>query len=283
MVKPFKNDWITYKCVDQSFYLDFGPFPSTYGKGFTYAVGDLRDIYSKYKRPLALTLSGGVDSQSVVLAAHASGVPFDVYSLRFMNGLNAHDLSAGQELCDRLKIKIRYVDLDIIKFFTGGKYLNYVAPYQNGSPQMSAFMWFYDQIARANIVIGSGNPVIKSPEKYTGMNNYTLFSWERFARNKFPMIGFFLWYSPELFGSLYTVHPGDYHLTTEELYMVKCKTYVDNGFDIIPQADKFNGFEKVKEVFFKMYPKTGTPFDTFYRYPHNQYNKTNFITGLGDK
>ena len=247
----------------------------------SHAVSQFQYIYESTGKTPIVTLSGGIDSQAVMYAAAKSKVPFEVVSMRFNKDLNSHDLITGQELAKSLGITIRYIDINIIQFYTTGKYLDYIDPYQNSSPQMAALLWMYEQItSNNNIIIGTGNPIIKHASGWSGMNNYTLFAWERFCQIKdFAMIGFFWWYSPALFGSLYTETAEDF--ASVEPYEFKCDIYKKNGFKIIPQSGKQNGFENVKKVFFELYPKTTTPYDTFYRYPHQEKNNMPIeVTGL---
>lgn len=273
---PFKDNWITFEERETEFLLNIGPFSQGIFQGITHAANQFRYLYDITGKSMAVPLSGGIDSQSVVLAAKESGVPFQVYSLRFNKGLNDHDLSTGIELVKSLGLTISFVDIDIIKFYTSGEHLAYVDPYKNSSPQVAALLWFYQKIAGDNIIIGTGNPIIKHLSGYSGMNNFTLFAWERFCRAKnISMIGFFLWYTAELFGSLYREVPDD--LSGIEPYALKCDIYRENGFNIIPQCRKQNGFENVKAEFFKLYPRTVDPYDTFYRYPHHDRNNKHIV------
>lgn len=272
---PFRDDWITYEERPTDFVLNVGPF-KTGNNGMQHAINQFRYLYELTDRPMAIALSGGIDSQSITLAAKASGVPFKIYSLRFSKELNLHDLSTGIELAESHNLSINFVDIDITKFYTSGKYLEYIDPYKNSSPQVAALLWFYEKIADNNVIIGPGNPIIKHSGGYSGMNNFTLFAWERFCQVKnIPMVGFFLWYTAELFGSLYREVEEDF--TAIEPYSLKCGVYRENGFDVIPQTHKQNGFENVKEEFFRLYPRTRTPYDTFYRYPHEERNNKQIV------
>ena len=244
MCPIFKDNWVTYQEIDSEFKYNFGNF-SHNTVGLQHAINQFKYLYDTTNLSAAITLSGGVDSQAVMLAAHLSKTPFQVYSLRFNNNLNEHDLLAGQLLANKLKIDINYVDINILNFYTSERYLNYIHPYRNCSPQIAALLWFYEQLGTTSqYVVASANPVIKHGNAFEGVNNYTLFAWERYSRiNNVPIVGSFLWYSPELFGSLYR----KFDEVQTDLYTTKCSIYQENGFEVIPQTQKYNGFEKVKE------------------------------------
>ena len=171
-VTPFYQEWINFK-IDTSnnraIHYDFGERRESTVTGFSLAINQCKYLYETYNRSLAVTLSGGVDSQAVLLAAHHSGVPLSVYSLRFNNNLNSHDLKTAADIASRLHVKINYIDIDIIRFYSTGTYLTYISQYRNSSPQIAAHLWLYDQIkSDTNLILASANPVIRHGEKLEG-------------------------------------------------------------------------------------------------------------------
>lgn len=271
---PFLQNWITTSTAESTFTISFGKFKVN-STGITHAVNQYKYMYDCTGLPFAILLSGGIDSQSTVLAAVKAKVPFKIFSLRFNDNLNMHDLRTGIELAACLGVNINFVDIDILKFFNSGEYAFYLEKYATSSPQMAALLWFYSKVSDNNCLISPGNPVIKINDDFEGINNYTLFAWERFAKiNNISMIGLFLWYSPEMFGSIFRIF-------TSYTYNDKCKIYKQNGFNIIPQQSKLNGFEQVKEVYIAKYPHSKWPFDAFFRYPYEKkYNKQTILHGI---
>ncbi|MBY0420212.1 MAG: hypothetical protein K2W88_19350, partial [Pararheinheimera sp.] len=50
-------------------------------------------------KKISLCLSGGMDSECMLMAYMAAGVKFEVAIMRFKDGLNAHDIESAEVFC----------------------------------------------------------------------------------------------------------------------------------------------------------------------------------------
>jgi hypothetical protein len=96
--------------------------------------------------------------------------------------------------------------------------------------------------------------------------------------NQFPIIGNFLGYDPVLcwtIALLTPTHTAPWSNTpsasqmvedTGKRYLAKVHGYTNHGFDIIPQSQKYTGFELVKEYFANKF-NDGWTFEKKFRHP----------------
>jgi hypothetical protein len=107
-------------------------------------------------------------------------------------------------------------------------------------------------------------------------------------RNQFPVIGNFLGYDPALCWSIALLTPEhDVEWTTRHSrvladtnavrYAAKILGYRNHGFDIIPQENKYTGFELIKDYFAEKF-NDGWAFEKMFRLPLQK----KFGTAFGD-
>ncbi len=144
-----------------------------------------RQIRENTSLSIDLFFSGGVDSEVALRSFLESGIDVRVFSLRFKNDLNAHDVEWVNRSCARLGVTPKFVELDLLKFWeTEG--LDYATRTQCVSPQLLSTMWLADQ-TNGFCVLGSGeNFIVKRvPETYApGESPYLRSTWDLFEKEK---------------------------------------------------------------------------------------------------
>src|SRR5688572_14455846 len=99
------------------------------GSPFEEAVIAAKKISALLGPNVTLCLSGGLDSEAMALAFLEAGVPFDVTTLRFNDGLNLNDIGNSSDFCNKHNIRQNFVNLDVVNFFQEKKFLPYIDPY----------------------------------------------------------------------------------------------------------------------------------------------------------
>lgn len=257
------------------------------GSAYEEATQAARLIYENAKAngvgaPLTLCLSGGIDSEVMALSFLAAGVPFRAVTLRFRNGLNDFDIENVTAFCDRHRIERSFIDLDVIDFLESGRHLEFGRRYQCQSPQLAVHLWMLDQVAGYPVL--SGNFIY--PEFtdagvfYLGLPGELHAAYFRyFEVNGRAGVPWFLIYTPKLVRAFldtpvvraqYLAPPPERRHFT---YEIKCAAYQQGGFDVKPRADKFTGFEKIRQLYDEKFGTNhGTKFDDLFRRPLVEMN-----------
>lgn len=228
-----------------------------------------RDIASVSGNKLALSVSGGADSQAMVQSFVEADIDFDIATLRFNNDLNLHDIEFAEACAKQYGKTVRYVDLDVMKFLYNDVE-KYADRYQCPSPQITCHHWFSEQLMDMGYtgIVQGGDPwTPKDDGQWLHGVTTARLSWKNFAKlHQFPLHGNFLGSSWQLgfsVGACYDLTPdvgeasrrdpsnrGEIlRLGGEALYREKLNAYRRYGFNITPQSDKYTGFEKVKKYF----------------------------------
>lgn len=117
-----------------------------YGKSLMAAsVAAAQRIYEE-NGDISVCLSGGIDSIATLQAFVESGVPFSVYTMRLMNGLNSLDIEYAIKVCESYRIKQHMIDIDAIDFFENGGNAFWSETLQNANPHYNLFFHFIDKI-----------------------------------------------------------------------------------------------------------------------------------------
>lgn len=209
-------------------------------------------ITNNYPEPYTLYLSGGVDSQAMLYAWKISGVPFDTFSAIYNNHFNIHDLMHLKIFAKYHNITIKFKDFDVINFLEK-EHDSYANRFFCGSPQITTFMKLAD-LTRMGTVIMSGN-FIRQTTGVPDSNNFGLYNYGEITR-KYIVPWFFL-ETGELAHSFNNTQDEISYLTKglddTGGYQTKVALYKHNGFPVLAQSNKFNGFEKLKEHY-DLYP-----------------------------
>lgn len=214
----------------------------------------IKYITEKYPPPYTLMLSGGIDSQAMLYAWYTSKVPFNTLAAMYNYKLNQHDLTTLQQFSDNHYITINYENFDLINFLFN-EHESYVHKYRCGSPHMTTFMKLSEQV-REGTVIMSGNIIPpRRPTLPITKNNFALY---RYAKeNNRHMVPFFFLETDQLACSFDQYISEDISYPnpkdTQPLYRTRIDCYRQGGFPVIPQEQKFTGFEVVKKYFDENY------------------------------
>lgn len=289
------NNWIKYgwgpnledKFCNEPLVIDLSSYmePEQPISPIDAAVNAVHKIAETYPAPYTLMSSGGVDSQCMIWAWHLSGVPFNVTSVRYVSEgvwFNEHDLVQLAEFSDMHKILVKYLDFDIINFLEND--LPAVATtYDCDSPQLSTHIKMTELVSEGTILFG-GNYIHPNGT----MCSNTLLGLQRYADSindpNRAVIPFFLLHDPVLAYSFLPLHIAEknsFHCIEETSVI-----YQRAGFPVIPQSQKFNGFEQVKIHYdddkynVRISPKTRLQyckhpskrkFDLLFRYPYHKH------------
>ncbi|MBC7742256.1 MAG: hypothetical protein H7061_08665 [Bdellovibrionaceae bacterium] len=224
-----------------------------------------------------LCLSGGIDSECMLEAFLAAHVEFEIFILKFKDDLNYFDIQTNLNKCRSLKLPYKIVELDIMHFFESGMCLQVAEKYNCQSPQLAVHLWFLEQLDGVPVL--SGNPIapiwLNDSWYFLGMPGELHCAYFNFFQtNQRQGVPWFFIYTPELIASFFALNCMQPYLQKNiknpELYTYgeKCRSYFEGGFSAQPRADKFTGFELVKNAYDRQYnTKHGDAFNKLFRWP----------------
>ncbi len=238
----------------------------------------------------ALCFSGGVDSQATWQCFYEAGIDIDVYVLVFKNDLNAQDVSNAISFADYKKFKINFIEIDILNFLSREN-ADYGKRYRSLSPHFNTHYKLCDILRSkgyTGFVCGGGTPILTANTSAWASNfNQNFLNYINYSETSGILCqGNFLGFDPYLTWAISLLTPTfvnenynrnavyktEHDLFEYQRYLDKVKGYRASGFDIIPQSQKFTGFELVKNKLQEMYGD-GWTFEKFYRYPLKDYAK----------
>ena len=262
--------------------VEFLTAPKALDSCFKEAILACQIVYETTKEPLNICLSGGLDSECLVQAAIASKVPFKVSIFKYLPDFNVHDIRFAIEFCEAKKINYELVELDIVRFYETGEYLEFALKYQVNSPQFVVYLKCASQTS-GNTIFAGGFPYInyfidgkklETPSIFTPSSKEYCF--DRFFNvEKRTGVGHFFQYTPELYFSflLKTIAGGSIGersvFNFENHYAFKAKVYEQGGFNVsncLERKVKFNGFEKLKDYYADRYG-VGDIYEKLFRLP----------------
>jgi hypothetical protein len=238
------------------------------------AIQAVNDIVAKYPAPYTLMLSGGIDSQAMLYAWVKAGVEFNTLTFQYGH-YNLHDIEALQRFVDALALPITltYMDFNVISFLEN-EYDQYATKYDCSSPQICTHIRCSEWVKEGTVVF-SGNFVM-SPTNGGPMLSHAILGIRRYAEiEQRSIVPFFFLHTPQL---AYSFIPYEIR-GAKSAYEMKTGMYRAAGFPILPQADKYTGFERIKDQYdnidvslktklqYAEKPST-RPFDLIYRYPY---------------
>lgn len=233
-----------------SYYIDLrNPYPETIlTNGLDAALKTIEYICNHYPPPYTLCVTGGVDSQAMLYAWIISGKPFETFCAKYNGDYNVYDIENIDIFAKKYNHQITYYDVDVIKFLAT-EHDYYAKKYKCSSPQYTTHMKFADMINKGTIIY-SGNFMRNKAIKDVVPNYFyadTVWGLYHFARlsNQNVVPWFFIETSDVAFG----FHNSDKTNKNNDLYDNKVFLYEANGFPVIRQPKKTNGFEKLKEYY----------------------------------
>jgi hypothetical protein len=215
---------------------------------------------------VALAVSGGADSQAMIQSFIEAGVEVELTHLTFKNNYNQHDTEFAVQTASRFNLPINLIELDAFSFLHH-QLDDYADRYRCSSPQFACHHWYYEQLIAQGYtgVVAGGDSWTPAEDGWAWAITGPRQSWLTFGQvNNWPIMGNFLASSWQLNLALACCYSRRAwfkqardidqvgHMsqdTIKERYPEKLKSYARFGFDIEPQANKFTGFEKIKDYF----------------------------------
>jgi hypothetical protein len=233
-----------------------------------------------------LAISGGVDSQAMLQSFLEAGIEVSLACMTFKNNFNDHDVVFAEQVAAKHDLPLLKIELDVLRFLNKSLW-DYAETYECGSPQFACHNWFFEQLIEqgfTGIACGGHAWRTSASQQWFWANTSNRHNWLKFSRkNNFPCHGNFLASTWQLNFSL-AVCAGlqfddfVHNLGTKEsadvnskkqtaIYPGKISAYTKFGFNLLPQADKFTGFEKVKAHVIASSDHDAWAFETRYRHP----------------
>ena len=254
-------DWTSPRKYKNNYHFDFRLKKKLRTKPLNAAIKTVKYITKNYPAPYTLCLSGGVDSQAMLYAWKSSGVEFSTCSAVYNHWLNDYDLANLKQFAKREQLKINYFHLDLMNFLET-EHDSYANRYQCGSPQITTFMKVADQIKEGTVVMSGNFKLINSgiPDD----NNFAMFKYGMMSGRH--IVPWFFAETEDLFHSFeyyykhkdIVIEEGGFDTGAFDAppkdnlllqYEKKVEMYQHFGFPVIPQQNKQNGFERIKEIY----------------------------------
>lgn len=276
------NDWIK----NEGEIVDFTvpSFKETINDPLSAAIEAVNDIVKNYPPPYNLLASGGIDSQAMLYAWKKSNHPFKVYTFRYNETYNAHDIETLPLFCKQEDIDYSIIDFDYFKFLEE-EYDTIANRYECSSPQIAMHIKMASFFNEGTCVY-SGNFLGYNSAQLT----YAILAVHRFSKTPEGknVVPYFFLHTPELaysftqmreVGKVILVHETDSSTYGKN---ANVKMYRVSGFPVIAQQGKFTGFEKFKEHYDShdyvlkdpknklkwQFKPSKRPFDWLFRYPY---------------
>lgn len=202
----------------------------------------------------AVCLSGGIDSQTVVDTFLYAGVTPEVVIFNFLDDHNIHDVSHAIKFCESRNITPRLIDLDVIRFLNNHLY-DFATKYKISSPQFAVHLYLAGKLkdlGYTSAIFGGNNLTQYSDWSwYTPTKEET--DWYKYSQAiNFPIVGSF-WLQDwrlSLMATIFTPYVNATDATHR--YQSKILSYKTMGYDVMPQEQKYNGFETIKKYYEEM-------------------------------
>jgi len=247
-------DWIDIKNTGYDYYINI-PCLTKRVDLYEAAKKNIEYILDNYPPPYTLMLSGGVDSQAMLYFWNYFGYSFEIFSARYNNDMNWHDLQNLVDFCSIHNIPLEFYDFDVLSFLDN-EYITYVEKYRCGSPHICTYMKLSELVNKGTVLF-SGNFV---QTNFVSQNMFGLYRYAKTASRN--MVPYFL------------CETQDFSFSLNFFSKNKTENYILNNIPVIPQKNTYSGFENIKE-YYDIHKKHLVQFkDKFYRVPTQRSNRT---------
>jgi hypothetical protein len=286
----FKDQWIEYgdflnpflKSIDFTVRLPvefFDKLRFDDGSLAQYRVNAALSAASMLGEKPVLCLSGGIDSQAMIQCWKEANLDFDIATLVFNAGLNAHDVDHARLYCQSHGLSLIELQLNIPSFLVRDS-AEVADLYQCSSPHFITHYKMFDMLIDLGYtgICCGGQAFAKGKDQWGPAPSAAQINYIEFARKReFPVMGNFLGHTPELCWAIAILTPNHAHRWNmahsesskeihQDRYNTKVEGYRRAGFDIIPQDQKYTGFELVKNYFAEHF-NDGWAFEKKFRLP----------------
>jgi hypothetical protein len=257
-----------------------------------YSIDTVNALIPNLGTKSAVCFSGGIDSQVMVDCFIRAGVTFDVVIMRFPDDLNWHDIKTAVEFCESRDISYTFIDIDVIQFLSRDL-IAFADKYDVSSPQFATHFKMFEKLQELGYTsaVCGGNTLLNTVDGWFYPTTKEQSDWRSFSeRSNFYVMGDFLSYYWK-FSLAFSCYQEQSNLIDNtkinllsnvtnhdslvlDRYKVKVSGFMSAGFDIIPQAAKFTGFEEVKEKIKDFDSGDGWAFEKRFRFPLRLKNPT---------
>jgi len=293
--KAFYNDWLDISGMKDAtgedhtvnlttdFFSKLTPFSDSKAKQWRVeAAKRCAETLGEYP---ALCFSGGVDSQAMLQCWSEADLSAHVIIFNFKDGLNKQDCEHAKAYCHTWDIPYREIEFDIVQFLTRDN-TDMTVKYGNISPHFNTHYRFVEILTHmgyTGVCFGGQAPDRNCGEYGVNLSKVPYY-WATCTETfDIPVQGSFLSFSPELAWSISlstpdiknldyknnssTLHEyGALKAAEAEKYEAKLIGYRRMGFDLMPQPQKYTGFELVKD-YFEEQTGDGWAFEKQFRHP----------------
>lgn len=256
-----ENNYLNYEIDSQNrFIVDFKGFQSSNINFKWHCIQAARRICAVYPNPF-LAVSGGVDSQAMLLSFVESRQDFQIVFFKYtdQNNNKFFNESDYYSLLNFIRVQkinksINIINIDLDSFYQSTLYLELAKKYECSSPQLLVHIHALSRL-NSPFVLAWNLPNIYRYKKRICIHvpDFKLFSYQRFLKKENrPGIPYFFIYSPEQFytslmiAEIKELFFIDLPINFSVSYLAKVQCYRSAGFDVIAQDKKRTGFEEYK-------------------------------------
>ena len=155
-------------------------------------------LSQRQTKTVEVCFSGGLDSEVALLSCIYNKIPVRAITMRIYTGevlINTHDVYYSEKFCREHHIEQKFVDLDIVKFYETGDYIEMLRPYRIKSSGAALHLWLLNQCSGYVILGGDYSwPWVVKPIVSPHQHEYNMYY--RFMQdNNIHGIGNMLGYS----------------------------------------------------------------------------------------
>jgi len=293
----FYNDWIEYRIDGDALVWKLNVDPTALeeidpNNIWNYSVETVEKLLPRLGNKPAVCLSGGIDSQVMVECFLRANAKFDIIVMRFPDDLNLHDIKTAIQFCQARELDYTVIDIDCIQFLSR-ELTSFADKYDVSSPQFATHFKLFEKLQELGYTsaVCGGNTLINTFDGWFYPTTKEQNDWRSFSdRSGFYVMGDFLSYYWK-FSIAFSCHlnkanladnssinllanVGNYDTLVADRYKSKVEGFQAAGFDIIPQENKFTGFEMVKENIKDASGGDGWAFEKRFRFPLRMKNPT---------
>jgi hypothetical protein len=206
------------------------------------------------KRPIAIPMSGGLDSELVAECFRLARIPFEAFSLEFPKNKNRHDIQWAIDYCKKYSIRHHMYPFDPMEFYQSGELEAMIKIYKGHWPLLFPTMRLASELDRRGYfsVLGCFDTFLTGDKPDWTLPFYApeFVLFEYFKKNKIHGTpAFFIW-SPEQLYAYITSLPmqkqmeeGLYSITDD--FAARKDIYL-HYFDLKPRL-KYDGYENFSD------------------------------------
>ena len=240
--------------------------PHTQLNHLTAVRNTVRHICENYPKPIRLMCTSGVDSQSMIWAFSEyapDDIEIEIHSFVYNNKTNWYDVSNLSEYAEHWGFDLYYHDFDLLEFLDSGDCRSIQEAYQTRSPQIASHIKFLQQFqSGTNIQAGEIGQSDRLRIGFLGPEHVGMI---RFAKHHntltdhHKVVPFFFISDSQIARSVCGKYTQGNKLRSAAKkyfpeseyngYIMKCTRYKHLGYDIVPQDQKYTGFEEFKDLY----------------------------------